>query len=123
MTETKAERFARVSVARVNKALDAIDKIRKCADRRMYDYTPDQIAKILNALAGKQTELQELFATPCGRRRFSLKSGANWFLASADGGQTWAEQLLTAEEVTSYLAAGYVLKKRTIPTQGLEETT
>lgn len=116
MTETKAERFIRVVNDRVNKALDALGKVGKCADRRMYDYTPEQVEKILSALSNKCEELRKLFETPGGRKRFSL-SNAGWYWISGDNGSTWTKQILTTEEAERHLSEGYLLKK-TAPLEG-----
>lgn len=35
----------------------------------------------------------------------------NWYLISADGGETWTEQLLTPDEVMTELDMGHLCKR------------
>jgi hypothetical protein len=63
-TETKAERFDRLAVSRVNKALDAIAMIGGLAAKGNYDYTDEKVAKIFGALETEMTKLQAKFKNP-----------------------------------------------------------
>lgn len=47
--ESKNERFKRVVVDRVNKAVKAIDRVGNCAGRG-YDYTPEEAEALITAL-------------------------------------------------------------------------
>lgn len=63
--ESKANRFVRVVKPRVNKAIKAIKLIQHCAGAT-YEYTPEQVAEILSALAGAVKTLQAKFETKKG---------------------------------------------------------
>ena len=46
----KRERFVRIAESRVNKVLDGLDNLAKCSNQRNYEYTDDEVRKILNGL-------------------------------------------------------------------------
>lgn len=46
----KAEKFKDVSVDLVRKAIVAIEKIEKCANKKQFDYTDEQVEKMFAAL-------------------------------------------------------------------------
>ena len=51
--ETKAEKFIRLGEYRMNKAIDAIDRIENLANRSAYDYTPEQVEAMFLVLGSK----------------------------------------------------------------------
>ena len=55
--ETKADRFKRIANPRLNNVLKAIDTLEKCCERDSYEYTEEQINKMLEVL---ETKLQKL---------------------------------------------------------------
>jgi menaquinone-dependent protoporphyrinogen IX oxidase len=62
--ETKAEKFKRLAEARVSKALSAIAVIGGLASKTNYDYTDEQVAKIIGALNAEIEVLGKRFAKP-----------------------------------------------------------
>jgi hypothetical protein len=59
MNDSKQERFRRLAERRVNRVIKDLRLIGNLSNRNNYDYTTDQIAKILTAL---KRELRELGA-------------------------------------------------------------
>ncbi len=51
--ETKAEKFQRLAVPRMNKVLKAIEGIEKLSARGNYDYTEEQVDKMFDAMQEK----------------------------------------------------------------------
>ena len=45
--ETKAERFKRLASARTQKVMNAIDILANCGSTATYEYTPEQVEKML----------------------------------------------------------------------------
>lgn len=72
MKETKSERFVRIAEKRTNKVLEELRKLGKCADRRTYDYTPEQVQQIFAAVLEATGKARSQYEFPAGRRRFSL---------------------------------------------------
>jgi len=58
--ESKADRFIRVVKPRINKAVKAINTIGFCAGAA-YEYTPQQVTQIMDALHFAQKELGDSF--------------------------------------------------------------
>lgn len=110
MNEVKHQRFVRVMTRRVNKILDDISSLGKCADRRSYDYTTDMVDTSFSQILQRLTETRAVFDTDRGRKRFSL-SNAGWYWISGDDGNTWTKQTLTTDEVSRHISEGYMLKK------------
>ena len=50
VAEKKHEHFIKVVSPRVNKALEAIDRIGRCGNRTVYEYSEEEAAQIFNAL-------------------------------------------------------------------------
>jgi len=61
-TETKADTFKRLCGKRVANALEKIDLIGNCANRNQYEYTPEQVEKIKQALITKVEFTMNKFA-------------------------------------------------------------
>lgn len=62
--ETKADKFKRLAESRVSKALSAIATIGGLASKTNYEYTPEQVEKIIGALNAEVTVLANRFAKP-----------------------------------------------------------
>lgn len=62
--ETKADKFKRIAENRVSKALSAIATIGGLASKANYDYTDDQVGKIIGALNSEVDVLKNRFAKP-----------------------------------------------------------
>ena len=50
--ESKAEKFQRLAVPRINKLLSGIESLGKLGNRSSYDYTEEQVTKMFEALRG-----------------------------------------------------------------------
>lgn len=57
----KADRFKRVAAPRVQRVLDSIDNLSKCSNKRNYEYTSDDVRKMLTAVKRRVRNLEELF--------------------------------------------------------------
>jgi light-regulated signal transduction histidine kinase (bacteriophytochrome) len=68
----KKERFKNVAGRRVQKVLDDIDSLSKCANRSTYDYTDEEVRKMLKAINEKVILLKASFNS-------SSKSGKQTF--------------------------------------------
>lgn len=60
--ESKDVRFRRVAGSRTAAALAAIDKLAGTANKSNYEYTPEQVSKIVDALTARVDSLKERFA-------------------------------------------------------------
>lgn len=60
--ETKADAFKRIAVRRMNSALDEIAKLAPLSATSSYEYTDDQVAKIIGALNAEVAKVQTAFA-------------------------------------------------------------
>lgn len=58
---TPAERFKKLGTARVNNALKQIGIVANVSNRKTYDYTPEQAAKIVKALENKVAAVKKSF--------------------------------------------------------------
>ncbi|HCL06022.1 MAG TPA: hypothetical protein DHW64_08695 [Chitinophagaceae bacterium] len=57
----KKERFKNVAGRRVQKVLDDIESLAKCSNRSTYDYTDEEVRKMLRAINEKVTQLKIAF--------------------------------------------------------------
>lgn len=62
--ETKAEKFERLSDARLTKVLDALRILGNLANRRDYEFTDEQASALIEAIYGQTDELAESFEVP-----------------------------------------------------------
>lgn len=60
--ESKADKFKRIAENRTNKALDAIAALGGLAAKNNYDYTPEQVSKIIGAMENEISKLKDKFA-------------------------------------------------------------
>lgn len=68
--ETKSERFQRVAAPRATKAIRALKHLERCANRVTYEFSEDEVAKLLGALDERLQALHKAFAPQeRGRRR------------------------------------------------------
>jgi len=74
MNDSKQERFRRLAERRVNRAIKDLRLIGNLSNRNNYDYTTDQVAKILAALKRELRELRARFEdrTIPDEKRFQL---------------------------------------------------
>lgn len=61
--ESKAEKFARLGAMRTTKAINAMRGLRKLANSNNYEYTPEQVEKIVTALKAEVEGVYEAFNT------------------------------------------------------------
>jgi len=66
----KHERFVRIATARVNTLVNAFEKLGNCASKASYEYTDEEVAKILEEVDRQVETLRERFN---GKKAFSLK--------------------------------------------------
>jgi len=60
--ESPAERFKRLAVKRVSKAIKAMRAIATLGNKRQYEYTTEQVNKIVDALTDEHEAIQRAFA-------------------------------------------------------------
>jgi len=58
----KLERFKRVAGPRVQKVLDSLDNLIKCANRGNYSYQQEDVKKMISAIRGKVKMVENAFA-------------------------------------------------------------
>ena len=68
----KQSKFVLVASKRTSNVLHNMDILRRCFDHNTYDYTPDQVTKILGALEEKTTEIRLAAESGSSRKQFSL---------------------------------------------------
>jgi hypothetical protein len=70
----KAERFYNVAPKRVQKVLDDMDNLLKCANKRNYEYTDKEAKKIIKAIYDKYNELKVAYTSGvnAGKKTFQL---------------------------------------------------
>jgi hypothetical protein len=59
----KRDRFKNVAGKRVQKVLDTIDSLAKCANRNNYDYDEEDVSKMLRALKEKVKILEMAYTS------------------------------------------------------------
>ena len=69
MDNQKAERFRRVAAPRVQRVLDSLDNLAKCSNRNNYEYTSEDVAKMLRAIRAKAKSLEQRFEEKNGTTR------------------------------------------------------
>ena len=73
MKETRSERFKRLAEARVNKLIAMVRLLGNLSNPVIYEYRPDQVARIFSALQTELNRARNRFYQREGRRnRFSL---------------------------------------------------
>jgi hypothetical protein len=61
--KTKKERFNEVAGRRVQKVLNDLDNLSKCANRNSYEYTDGEARKMIKAISDKVNMLKISFST------------------------------------------------------------
>jgi hypothetical protein len=74
VSNPKAEKFKELAERRVNLAIDAILRVGKLSNPHAYEYTDEDVRKVLKALREAVGEVEQRFTAPRrrGERRFSL---------------------------------------------------
>ena len=70
----KKDRFKNVAGRRVQKVLDDLESLSKCANRSTYDYTDDEVRKMMRAINEKVVLLKLAFNnnTKSGKQTFEF---------------------------------------------------
>ncbi len=61
MDNQKAERFRRVAAPRVQRVLDSMENLAKCSNRNNYEYTSEDVTKMLRAIKTTLKSLEQKF--------------------------------------------------------------
>jgi hypothetical protein len=69
--ETPEERFKRVAEARTTAVLDRIRLLGKCANRQIYSYSEEDVAKIFSVINKRVREAKSKFHFP-NKEKFKL---------------------------------------------------
>ena len=72
----KRQRFVNLAEARVSRALQAIRVIGNLSNRNNYEYTEDDVRKIVKALNAELEAMQARFRTPESKARPEFTLGA-----------------------------------------------
>lgn len=75
MNNTKADRFKRVAAPRVQRVLDSLDNLAKCSGKNNYEYSTDEVNKMLRAIKTKLRSIEQRFdenGSASKRDRFSF---------------------------------------------------
>ena len=68
----KRTRFVTLASKRTSNVLNDMDVLQKCFDQNSYDYTDEQVTKILGALEAKITNLRSASERGSSRTPFTL---------------------------------------------------
>lgn len=69
MTEDKHEKFRRLATARVNTCLNQIRLIKNLANSKNYEWTPDEVKKIVSALKVGVDSVEKAFKGSSGVKK------------------------------------------------------
>mgnify|MGYP000926741322 CR=1 FL=1 len=70
--KSRRERFEDVAQRRTNNALNSIRLIANCANKHNYEYSPDDVQKIISALKRELSDLQSAFNSNQTKGDFKL---------------------------------------------------
>jgi hypothetical protein len=59
--KTKRERFESVAANRVQKVLDSLNTLTKCSNKNNYEYSEDDINKMMNVIRSRIKETEDTF--------------------------------------------------------------
>lgn len=69
----KHEKFRELAEGRVNKALDAINRVGNLSNRQLYEWEDAEVKKILRALKNSVNEVETKFTSPKGKSDAKFK--------------------------------------------------
>lgn len=72
MEETKREKFTRLAEARMNNALKQIELLGNLANTSAYEYSEEDVSKMLKTLRKAVGDLEDAFEKTSKKRKFSL---------------------------------------------------
>ncbi len=58
---TRRERFEKVAARRTQNILDSLDSLSKCSNRNNYEYSEEDIKKMIRAIREKLTQTESAF--------------------------------------------------------------
>lgn len=70
--ENKRDKFTRIAENRTNKILHMIDLLGNCANKRVYDYSNDDIKKIFSVIEKQLTTTKSKFKSNDKKAKFKL---------------------------------------------------
>ena len=73
MAETKHDKFVRLAEARTNNALKQIELIGNLSNTNAYEYSYDDVEKIIKTLKRAITDLEDTYKMDKKNKRFTLK--------------------------------------------------
>ena len=59
--ETKQDRFKRIAQKRVQRVLDSLKSLSQCSNKRMYEWSDDQLSKIWSAIDNELKNCQNSY--------------------------------------------------------------
>lgn len=68
MKESKSDKFVRIAEARTNKIINMVKLLGNCSNKNTYDYSPEDVKKIFNAI---EDELR------CAKKRFETSESSD----------------------------------------------
>lgn len=73
--ETKRDKLVRLAEARTNKIIDMLQLLGNCSNSNAYDYSPQDVDKIFNAIEAEVRETKKKFVKMDSKKsnRFSLE--------------------------------------------------
>lgn len=66
--ESKADKFKRLATVRMNNLLIVCDKLEGLANKSIYDYTPEQAAKMVQVIRDRADRLEKTLAGDKGSK-------------------------------------------------------
>lgn len=58
----KRERFERIAASRVNAILDSLDRLEKCSNKNNYEYTKNDVNKMMNTIRERLKSVERTFS-------------------------------------------------------------
>ena len=71
-SESKSERFHRVAERRVNNALNALRLLEQCSNRRMYEYSDEEVRKMFREIDRELRRIKDSFYDRQTRNGFTF---------------------------------------------------
>jgi hypothetical protein len=60
--ESKRDRFVRIASKRTNQVLNELRKLGNCSNKRMYEFTDEDVKKIFRAIKKETDRIENLFS-------------------------------------------------------------
>ncbi len=71
-TETKSDRFYRIAERRVNAVMNAVRLLGQCSNRRLYEYTDDDVQRMFREIERELRNARQSFVTQDRDRQFKF---------------------------------------------------